>query len=369
MPRDSRLEADAVNRGLVGQGVGAQAFALRDKILEVDAWLRTRPTVTVLEVHPEVSFAAMAGAPILASKKTDEGRDRAARRPRCRGHPAAVRARGPGVCRRRRHRRLRGRMVGRAPHLGLARPLPDPPERFSDGIAAAISRPRYAAATAYLDPAGRAGARPPTLSRTALRRAPAVASQPGWVGWTNSATSRPGVPTGTSHAAELSATTCGSRPWTRPPQAALTVSTKWYCVVTGLGVELGDAARLEVVTEALEVVQGPARVVDGRGLGDAVALGVDEERIAEQVDLRVAARPGVDGAQGVLGALDHLGRLGRGRLERPAQLDGSRRVRQLTTIVEKPMSLPPMVRRTRSVSGVTASICGRATSWHDTVPV
>src|SRR6478609_11219704 len=66
---------------------------------------------------------------------------------------------------------------------------------------------------------------------TATRRAPAVASQPGWVGWTSSATSRPGVPTGTSHAFELSAPTCGSRPWTRPPQAALTVSTKWYCVV------------------------------------------------------------------------------------------------------------------------------------------
>src|SRR4051812_29124435 len=62
----TRLEADAVNRGLVGQGVGVQAFALRDKIVEVDAWLRTRPTVTVLEVHPEVSFAAMTGSPILA---------------------------------------------------------------------------------------------------------------------------------------------------------------------------------------------------------------------------------------------------------------------------------------------------------------
>ncbi|WP_141847494.1 DUF429 domain-containing protein, partial [Humibacillus xanthopallidus] len=71
---DSRLAADAVNRDLVGQGVGAQAFALRDKIIEVDTWLRTRPTVTVLEVHPEVSFAAMAGAPILAGKKTEDGR-------------------------------------------------------------------------------------------------------------------------------------------------------------------------------------------------------------------------------------------------------------------------------------------------------
>ena len=69
----TRVEADAVNRERSGQGVGAQAYALREKILEVDAWVRSRPTVTVIEVHPEVSFAAMTGAPILTGKKTDEG--------------------------------------------------------------------------------------------------------------------------------------------------------------------------------------------------------------------------------------------------------------------------------------------------------
>src|SRR5688572_26716274 len=57
----TRVEADAVNRGLSGQGVGAHAFGLRAKILEVDGWLRTRPTVDVVEVHPEVSFTTMAG--------------------------------------------------------------------------------------------------------------------------------------------------------------------------------------------------------------------------------------------------------------------------------------------------------------------
>jgi len=134
----TRLEADAVNRDLVGQGVGAQAFALRDKIVEVDAWLRTRPTVTVLEVHPEVSFATMSGAPILASKKTDEGRDE---------RLAALTAAGvarPSV--------LQGQGYAAddvldacavawsaARHAaGLARSLPDPPEVFSDGIPAAI---------------------------------------------------------------------------------------------------------------------------------------------------------------------------------------------------------------------------------------
>ena len=75
-----REAADAVNRGLSGQGVGAQAFALRAKILEVDAWLRTRPTVDVVEVHPEVSFTTMTGAP-LPGKPFRGGPPGPARRP------------------------------------------------------------------------------------------------------------------------------------------------------------------------------------------------------------------------------------------------------------------------------------------------
>ena len=134
----TRLEADAVNRELVGQGVGAQAFALRDKIVEVDAWLRTRPTVTVLEIHPELSFTTMTGEPILASKKTDEGRSL-----RLEALAAAGIAR-PSV--------LQGQGYAAddvldacavawsaARHAnGRARSLPDPPEVFSDGIPAAI---------------------------------------------------------------------------------------------------------------------------------------------------------------------------------------------------------------------------------------
>jgi predicted RNase H-like nuclease/AcrR family transcriptional regulator len=132
-----RAAADAVNRGLSGQGVGAQAFALRAKILEVDAWLRTRPSVDVVEVHPEVSFTTMAGAP-LPGKRTPEGQQ--ARLDAL----AAVGIARPSV--------LTG--SGYAPDdvldacavawsahrraTGDARSLPDPPEVFSDGIPAAI---------------------------------------------------------------------------------------------------------------------------------------------------------------------------------------------------------------------------------------
>lgn len=134
----TRLEADDANRATSGQGVGAQAFALRDKILEVDAWVRSRPTVTVIEVHPELSFATLAGAPIIASKKTDEGR---------RARLDALAAAGiatPSV--------LAGSGYAAddvvdacavawtaARHAaGLARSVPETPERFSDGIPAAI---------------------------------------------------------------------------------------------------------------------------------------------------------------------------------------------------------------------------------------
>jgi len=136
----TRAEADSVNRELVGQGVGAQAFALRDKILDVDDWLRTRPTVRVLEVHPEVCFATMAGAPIVPGKKTDEGREL---------RLAALAAAGiarPSV--------LTGSGYAADDVIdacavawtaaryasGLATSLPDPPEVFSDGIEAAIWR-------------------------------------------------------------------------------------------------------------------------------------------------------------------------------------------------------------------------------------
>jgi predicted RNase H-like nuclease len=132
-----RAAADAVNRGLSGQGVGAQAFALRAKILEVDTWLRGRPTVDVIEVHPEVSFATMTGGP-LPGKRTPQGQQA-----RLDALAAAGIAR-PSV--------LKG--TGYAPDdvldacavawsahrraTGDARWLPDPPEVFSDGIRAAI---------------------------------------------------------------------------------------------------------------------------------------------------------------------------------------------------------------------------------------
>jgi predicted RNase H-like nuclease len=61
-----------VNRQLAGTGFSIQAFGLKPKILEVDAWVR-RTDRHVVEVHPEVSFARMAGEPLADSKTTWAG--------------------------------------------------------------------------------------------------------------------------------------------------------------------------------------------------------------------------------------------------------------------------------------------------------
>jgi predicted RNase H-like nuclease len=132
-----RAAADAVNRGLSGQGVGAQAFSLRAKILEVDAWLRTRPSVRVVEVHPEVSFAAMTGA-TLPRKQTEEGRQARLDALAAVGvaRPSVLAGRGYGA-----DDVLDACAVAWSAHryaAGTARTLPDPPEVFSDGIPAAI---------------------------------------------------------------------------------------------------------------------------------------------------------------------------------------------------------------------------------------
>lgn len=69
---DDFEEANRKSVDLSGSGLSKQSHALRVKILEVDAWL-TRAPCLVFEVHPEVSFRHMVGAPIAYSKKSWAG--------------------------------------------------------------------------------------------------------------------------------------------------------------------------------------------------------------------------------------------------------------------------------------------------------
>jgi predicted RNase H-like nuclease len=131
--------AVAANRAATGVGVSIQAYGLGTKILQVDAWLRGRPG-RVVEVHPELSFAAMAGAPLAERKHSWAG---ATRR---RALLAAAGIDVPGdlgaagavpvddVLDAAAVAWTAARVAG-----GTARSLPDPPEVLADGIAAAIS--------------------------------------------------------------------------------------------------------------------------------------------------------------------------------------------------------------------------------------
>ncbi len=65
-------EAVAVNRVLAGEGLSRQAHGLRHRILEVDAWA-PGAGVPVVEVHPELSFAVLAGAPLATRKRSWAG--------------------------------------------------------------------------------------------------------------------------------------------------------------------------------------------------------------------------------------------------------------------------------------------------------
>jgi predicted RNase H-like nuclease len=132
--------ARAVSVALTGTSASAQAYALGRKVLEVDAWVRAHPDTRVIEVHPEVCFAAMNGqTPLPARKKTLLGlavrRDLlAAEGMEVPDLPASLRGVGHDdlvdAC--------AAAWTARRAAAGLARPLPDPPQFFSDGIPAAI---------------------------------------------------------------------------------------------------------------------------------------------------------------------------------------------------------------------------------------
>jgi predicted RNase H-like nuclease len=59
-------------RELTGSGLSAQAWGLRAKLLEADRYRRAAPH-PLHEVHPELAFAVMAGAPLPDSKHSAAG--------------------------------------------------------------------------------------------------------------------------------------------------------------------------------------------------------------------------------------------------------------------------------------------------------
>jgi enoyl-CoA hydratase/carnithine racemase len=118
--------------------INAPADSTPETRAQVDAWRQTRPRCTVVEAHPELSFAEMAGGPMAAAKTTPEG---------IAAHLAELARHGisrPSVLADSGYAAddlldacaaawTAARYVS-----GDARSLPDPPEVSSDGIPAAI---------------------------------------------------------------------------------------------------------------------------------------------------------------------------------------------------------------------------------------
>jgi predicted RNase H-like nuclease len=71
-PRTPNDIAQQLSRELSGRGVSRQALELGPRILALDAVVRAHPERRIVEVHPELSFAAMTGR-VLDGKKSARG--------------------------------------------------------------------------------------------------------------------------------------------------------------------------------------------------------------------------------------------------------------------------------------------------------
>src|SRR5215475_12680434 len=137
---DTYPAALAVSRELTGRGISSQAYRLRAKILQVDRWRKEPAACPVVEAHPELSFAAMAGAPLRDSKSTWAGMVRRRQLLAAQGIDCED------------DLGLSGLRVGvddvldaaavawtaRRIAAGSARRMPAEPERFSDGVDCAV---------------------------------------------------------------------------------------------------------------------------------------------------------------------------------------------------------------------------------------
>jgi predicted RNase H-like nuclease len=136
---DDHATASAINRELTGQGISAQAFALRSKLFQVERWVQRTP-VRVVETHSEVCFARLAGGPLTVRKSSWAGAQRrrvlladaAIRFSRDLGQ-AGVYAAVDDIL-----DAGAAAWAARQVLSGRAKPIPDPPEIFSDGWPCAI---------------------------------------------------------------------------------------------------------------------------------------------------------------------------------------------------------------------------------------
>jgi predicted RNase H-like nuclease len=135
----SHAEASAANRAATGRvGITVQAFGLIPKILEVDAYVRSPRSCRIVEVHPEVSFAAIDPDCVVPSKRTAAGHTSRAAALRTVGIEPPPYVRGQGYAADDLLDACAAAWTAARVAAGDAESLPDPPETFSDGLPAAI---------------------------------------------------------------------------------------------------------------------------------------------------------------------------------------------------------------------------------------
>lgn len=122
-----------------GKRISAQAFSLRTKIREVDAWLPSA-AIRIAETHPEVCFAAMAGKPVPYTKKTWAGAELRRQLLAQAGIrlPSELGTAGREAAFDDVLDATAAAWTATRITTGTARSLPDPPEVFGDGIPSAI---------------------------------------------------------------------------------------------------------------------------------------------------------------------------------------------------------------------------------------
>jgi len=135
----THVEASAANREATGGiGLSIQAFHLVPKILEVDAFVRLEHGFVVVEAHPEVSFASIDPASVVPAKRSTVGaRTRSDALRRAGLEPPAYQ-RGQGYAVDDLLDACAVAWTAARVAAGEADTLPDPPERFSDGLPAAL---------------------------------------------------------------------------------------------------------------------------------------------------------------------------------------------------------------------------------------
>jgi predicted RNase H-like nuclease len=134
----THARASAVNRTTAGEGISTQAFNLKPKLEEVEELAFAR-AYRIVEVHPEVSSAQLADGPLPLSKRTPVGQRMRRDLLRKNGiRLLGVDEVGAGVGVDDVLDAAVAAWSGRRVLAGEAALLPDPPQVFSDGWAAAI---------------------------------------------------------------------------------------------------------------------------------------------------------------------------------------------------------------------------------------